>query len=52
MDMLEPDSRKGLTVGLPSLPKGILVTPRLATRIAAQCQDAAPLVEWLAFAAA
>jgi len=42
--------RKGLTVGFPALPKGLLTKPKLAPWIASQAKAAAPLVEWLVFA--
>jgi uncharacterized protein (DUF2461 family) len=42
--------RKGLTVGFPDLPNGILATPRLVPWLAVQVKTAAPLVEWLVFA--
>jgi uncharacterized protein (TIGR02453 family) len=42
--------RKGLTVGFPSIPKGLLAKPKLAPWLAAHCKTAAPLVEWLVFA--
>lgn len=44
--------RKGLTVGFPSVPKGMLATPKLKKWLADSCKTAAPLVEWLAFATA
>jgi uncharacterized protein (TIGR02453 family) len=44
--------RKGLTVGFPALPKGILATPKLVAWLATQIEAAAPLVEWLVFATA
>lgn len=44
--------RKGLTVGFPDLPKGILSSPKLAAWLITQCKAAAPLVEWLVFATA
>jgi uncharacterized protein (TIGR02453 family) len=43
---------KGLTVGFPGLPRGILATPKLVKWLGDQCKGAAPLVEWLAFATA
>jgi uncharacterized protein (TIGR02453 family) len=43
---------KGLTVGFPALPKGILATPKLAPWLANACKTTAPFVEWLAFATA
>ena len=42
--------RKGLTVGFPELPKGILVSPKLGAWLVTQAKAAAPLVEWLVFA--
>ena len=42
--------RKGLTVGFPDLPKGILVSPKLGAWLVTQAKAAAPLVEWLTFA--
>jgi uncharacterized protein (DUF2461 family) len=42
--------RKGLTVGFPELPKGILTSPKLGRWIVSQAKAAAPLVEWLVFA--
>jgi uncharacterized protein (TIGR02453 family) len=42
--------RKGLTVGFPELPKGILASPKLSSWLASQAKLAAPLVEWLMFA--
>lgn len=42
--------RKGLTVSLPDLPKGILASPKLVPWLAGHCKTAAPLVEWLVFA--
>jgi uncharacterized protein (TIGR02453 family) len=42
--------RKGLTVGFPSIPKGLLAKAKLAPWLAAQAKTAAPLVEWLVFA--
>lgn len=44
--------RKGLTVGFPALPKGLLATPKLAPWLASQAKISAPLVEWLVFATA
>lgn len=43
---------KGLTVGFPPLPKGILTTKKLPKWLAEGCKTAAPLVEWLVFATA
>lgn len=43
---------KGLTVGFPELPKGILATTKLPKWLAGACKTAAPLVEWLTFATA
>jgi uncharacterized protein (TIGR02453 family) len=42
--------RKGLTVGFPALPKGILTSPKLVSWVTAHAKAAAPLVEWLVFA--
>ncbi len=42
--------RKGLTVGFPELPRGILATPKLLPWLVAQAKLSAPLVEWLVFA--
>jgi uncharacterized protein (TIGR02453 family) len=44
--------RKGLTVGFPSVPKGMLATLKLKKWLADGCKTAAPLVEWLVFATA
>jgi uncharacterized protein (TIGR02453 family) len=44
--------RKGLTVGFPDVPKGMLATPKLSKWLADGCKTAAPLVEWLLFATA
>ena len=44
--------RKGLTVGFPALPKGILAAPKLVPWLALQAKASAPLVEWLVFATA
>ncbi len=44
--------RKGLTVGFPDMPKGILASPKLAPWLVTHVKLAAPLVEWLAFATA
>jgi uncharacterized protein (TIGR02453 family) len=43
---------KGLTVGFPALPKGILTTRKLPKWLADGCKATAPLVEWLVFATA
>ncbi len=43
---------RGLTVGFPELPRGILATPRLTRWLADACKASVPLVEWLAFATA
>lgn len=42
--------RKGLTVGFPALPKGLLGSTKLRSWLIANAKAAAPLVEWLAFA--
>lgn len=42
--------RKGLTVGFPALPKGILESPKLTKWLSDACKKSAPLVEWLAYA--
>jgi uncharacterized protein (TIGR02453 family) len=42
--------RKGLTVGFPGLPKGILASPKFSPWLVSQAKLAAPLVEWLTFA--
>lgn len=42
--------RKGLTVGFPALPKGILASPKLSSWLVSHAKAAAPLVEWLVFA--
>jgi uncharacterized protein (TIGR02453 family) len=44
--------RKGLVVGFPKVPKGLLATPKLARWLADACKTTAPLVEWLVFATA
>jgi uncharacterized protein (TIGR02453 family) len=44
--------RKGLIVGFPKVPKGLLATPKLTKWVADCCKATAPLVEWLAFATA
>ena len=43
---------KGLTVGFPDVPAGLLAKPGLVKWLADSCKTAAPLVEWLAFATA
>jgi uncharacterized protein (TIGR02453 family) len=42
--------RKGLTVGFPALPVGILTDKKLVPWLVKHTKAAAPLVEWLAFA--
>jgi len=42
--------RKGLTVGFPPIPKGLLAHPKLAPWLATHAKASAPLVEWLVFA--
>jgi uncharacterized protein (TIGR02453 family) len=42
--------RKGLTVGFPELPKGILASHKLVPWVVKHAKAAAPLVEWLVFA--
>ncbi|MFZ5896243.1 MAG: DUF2461 domain-containing protein [Myxococcota bacterium] len=42
--------RKGLTVGFPAFPKGILASPKLVPWVVTHAKAAAPLVEWLVFA--
>ena len=42
--------RKGLTVGFPELPKGILASAKFSPWLVCQAKLAAPLVEWLTFA--
>jgi len=42
--------RKGLTVGFPALPKGLLTSPKLGPWLVAHAKAAAPLVEWLVLA--
>jgi len=42
--------RKGLTVGFPDLPRGILASPEFSPWLTRQAKLAAPLVEWLTFA--
>jgi uncharacterized protein (TIGR02453 family) len=44
--------RKSLGVRFPTLPKGILASPKLAGWLADHAKKAAPLVEWLVFATA
>jgi uncharacterized protein (TIGR02453 family) len=44
--------RKGLTVGFPKMPKGLLADPKLAPWLVGHVKAAAPLVEWLVFATA
>ena len=44
--------RKGLTVGFPKIPAGLIATPKLTKWLADGCKTAAPLVEWLVFATA
>lgn len=44
--------RKGLTVGFPALPAGILVDRKLVKWLAQACKTTAPLVEWLVYATA
>jgi uncharacterized protein (TIGR02453 family) len=44
--------RKGLTVGFPKLPKGMLASPKLVKWVADATKTAAPFVEWLVFATA
>jgi uncharacterized protein (TIGR02453 family) len=44
--------RKGLVVGFPKVPPGLLATPKLVKWLADGCKTAAPLVEWLVFATA
>ena len=44
--------RKGLTVGFPELPPGILAEEKLVSLLVRHVKAAAPLVEWLAFASA
>jgi uncharacterized protein (DUF2461 family) len=44
--------RKGLIVGFPTMPPGLLATPKLAKWLVEGCKTAAPLVEWLVFATA
>jgi uncharacterized protein (TIGR02453 family) len=41
---------KGLTVGFPAVPKGMLASRKLVPWLANSCKTTAPLVEWLAFA--
>ncbi len=42
--------RKGLTVGFPAIPKGLLGKSKLVPWVATQAKAAATLVEWLVFA--
>ncbi|MGC4090210.1 MAG: DUF2461 family protein [Polyangiaceae bacterium] len=42
--------RKGLTVGFPPFPKGILASPKLAPWLVTHAKLVAPFVEWLVFA--
>jgi len=42
--------RKGLTVGFPEFPKGILTSPKFSSWLVSQTKLAAPFVEWLTFA--
>src|SRR5262249_7976774 len=42
--------RQGLTVGFPSLPKGLLASSKLLPWVVTHTKTAAPLVEWLVFA--
>jgi len=42
--------RKGLTVGFPALPKGLLASPNLVPWLVDKTKTSAPLVEWLVFA--
>jgi uncharacterized protein (TIGR02453 family) len=42
--------RKGLTVGFPELPKGIMASSKFSPWLVAQAKLAAPFVEWLTFA--
>jgi uncharacterized protein (TIGR02453 family) len=44
--------RKGLVVGFPQIPPGLLATAKLTKWLADQCKIASPLVEWLVFATA
>jgi uncharacterized protein (TIGR02453 family) len=44
--------RKGLTVGFPELPKGILASRKVVPWLVQNAKVAAPLVEWLVFATA
>jgi uncharacterized protein (TIGR02453 family) len=39
---------KGLTVGFPPIPKGLLISAKLVKWLAGACKTSAPLVEWLA----
>jgi uncharacterized protein (DUF2461 family) len=42
--------RKGLTVGFPALPKGLLTSPKLGAWLVSHAKAATPLVEWLVLA--
>jgi uncharacterized protein (TIGR02453 family) len=42
--------RKGLTVGFPALPRGILAEKKLVSWLVSNVKSAAPLVEWLVLA--
>jgi len=42
--------RKGLTVGFPALPRGLLTSPKLGPWLVTHAKTAAPLVEWLVLA--
>lgn len=42
--------RKGLTVGFPDIPAGLLASPKLVPWLVDKVKTAAPLVEWLVFA--
>lgn len=44
--------RKGLIVGFPKMPKGIVASRKLAAWLADGAKQAAPLVEWLTLATA
>jgi uncharacterized protein (TIGR02453 family) len=44
--------RKGLVVGFPAVPAGLIAKPTLTRWLAEACKTAAPLVEWLARATA
>jgi uncharacterized protein (DUF2461 family) len=43
---------KGLTVGFPPIPKGMLTSPKLVKWLAAGCKESSPLVDWLVVATA